>query len=74
MGDRVEMGDCESEKLMHRGSLSVPVLSIFGKERWFPSVVEAGDAERGESMKDMLRVMQDRSRAGVSLDEGEECE
>jgi hypothetical protein len=36
-------------------SFCVPVLNILGKVRRFSSMVEAGEAERGGSAKDMLR-------------------
>lgn len=38
-----------------RWSFWVPVLKILGRVRRFSLMVEAGDVERGESTKDMLR-------------------
>lgn len=43
-------------KLVLRGILSVPVRSILGKERRFSSTVDAGEADRGDSMNGMETV------------------
>jgi len=51
----VEVGvdiDCE----LTARSLCVPVLNILGMTRRFSSIVDAGEAERGESIYDMLRL------------------
>lgn len=54
----VEIGeDGASVKLVLRGSLSVLVLvNILGKERRFSSIVDAGDADRGDSRTDIETV------------------
>jgi hypothetical protein len=59
-----------SVKLVLRGSLSLPVLSSLGKERWFSSTVEAGEVERGESITDMdmVRLLDGRKMGQLSRD------
>lgn len=50
----VDTGDAAgSVKLMLRGSLSVPFLNSLGNEGRFSLTVDAGDADRGESIRDM---------------------
>ena len=65
----VESGEGKaSVKLVLRGSLSMPVLRSFGKERRFSSTVETGEAERGDSRNDMdtVRLLAGRKVAEVS--------
>jgi hypothetical protein len=59
-------------KLVLRGRRSLLVLRSLGNERWVSSTVDAGEAEREESMKDMETVrlfdgrkVADDSREGV---------
>jgi hypothetical protein len=73
IGVRDKTGEGEgSVKLVLRGRRSLPDRSSFGIERWFSSTVEAGEAERGESRKDMdtvrlfnVRNVEEVSREGV---------
>lgn len=73
---RVSTGEGEgSVKLVLRGSRSLPARSSRGSERWFSSTVEAGDAERGESRKDMdmVRLLKVRGVEEVSREGGCGC-
>tara|TARA_R110002003_G_scaffold70_39_gene6649 strand:- start:5595 stop:5909 length:315 start_codon:yes stop_codon:yes gene_type:complete len=71
-GALVDTGEGEdSVKLVLRGNRSIPVRSNLGKERWFSlSTVEAGDAERGESRKDIdtVRLLEIRKVLEISRD------
>jgi hypothetical protein len=55
-------------KLVLLGSLSLPVRRSLGNDRRFSSIVEAGEAERGESTHDMdaVRWFDERKVAKVS--------
>ena len=63
-GGKVEMEG--SVKLVQRGILSEAFLNILGIERRFSSIVDEGDAERGESMSDMERLLGGREKAEVT--------
>lgn len=69
VGDVLWIGEDWSVKLVLRGSRSVPFLKSRGKERRFSSTVEAGDADRGESIKDIETVRLFGGREAVDVDD-----